>query len=206
MSLMSKTIVEKRAELDAILEEEDADLRSRLLRAADVRRTRTRRRLQLEREIAAAAGHEYAEELPLDHVIGDEWHIVSNNARDTVVLCGDVGGETSVLFYFDYTEVFHLSLPSNDSGVFPYGGNGLGIYGLHVIQNSKWLRDVLAERSEELFNYDEAWWSGFRHFILRGKGGELSCLARNFECRLVAESIESIRQRATFWKSLSGMR
>lgn len=200
---MSKTIVEmKRAELDAILEEENADLRSRLLREANVRRTRTRRRLQLEREIAAAAGDEYAEELPLDHVIGYEWHIVSNNARDTVVICGDVGGETSVLFYFDYTEAFGVTLPSNHSGAGSHGIIGLGIYGLYVIQNSKWLRGVLAERAEELFDYDEAWWAGFRHFILRGKGGELSCLARGYECRLISEGIESIRERAAFWKKL----
>jgi hypothetical protein len=140
--------------------------------------------------------------LPLDHVIGDEWHIVSNNARTTVVICGDVDAATSVLFHFDYTEELQIIFPSNDSGVCSYGGNGLGIYGLYAIQNSKWQRDVLAARSQDLFNYGEAWWVGFRHFILRGKGADLSCLARGYEERLLSEGILSIRERAAFWKKL----
>ena len=200
---MNPTTLElKRAELDAILAEMDADLRNRLIRDPGVRRARTDRRLQLERELAAAAGDEYAEELPLDHVIGDEWHILSNQARDTIVLSGDVDDATSLLFCFNHTEGFRVDFPSNDSGVFSYGGNGLGIYGLYVVQNSKWLRDVLAARATESSDCDEAWWGGFRHFILRGKGGELSCLARGYECRLISEGIESIRERAAFWKKL----
>ncbi|MEP7123734.1 MAG: hypothetical protein ABJE95_22590 [Byssovorax sp.] len=192
----------KRAELAAILADEEADLRNRVLREPHIRLSRVTRRLQLERELAAATGEEYAEELPLDHVIGYEWHIVSNNARHTVVLCGDVGRETSVLFYFNYTELFRVSAPGNDSGVFSYGGNGLGVYGLYVVQNSTWRREMLAARSQDLFNYDESWWSTFQHFILRGKDCELSCLARGYECRLLSEGIESIRERAAFWEKL----
>lgn len=200
---MNKEMIElKRAELDAILGDEEADLRNRVLQEPDVRSARVRRRLQLERELAAAAGDEYAEELPLDHVIGYECHIVSNNARTTVVICGDVDAPTSVLFYFDDTEEFRTIFPSNDSGVCSYGGNGLGVYGLYVVRNSRWHRYILAAKSQELFNYDEEWWSSFRHFILRGKGVDMSCLARGYEERLVPEGIESIRERAAFWKKL----
>src|SRR3954469_911934 len=145
--MMEQTTLEmKRAELDAILRDEEADLQGRVIRGPDVLRARVRRRQQLERELAAAAGDEYSEELPLDHVIGDEWHIVSNHARDTVVICGDVQGATSTLFHFDYTEEFRISSPSDDSGVFSSGGNGLGIYGLFLVRNSKLQRDVLAIR------------------------------------------------------------
>lgn len=200
---MNKTMIAmKRAELDAILKDEDADLQRRMLREPDVLLARETRRLQLERELAAAAGTDYAEEVPLDHVIGYEWHIIANNAGSVVVVCGDGNGETSMLFQFNSVEKFRVDFPSNESGVCSYDGKGLGTYGLYVIQNSPWRRDALATASRELFSYDEVWWSAFRHFVLRDKGADLSCLARGYECRLVSEGIESIRDRAAFWEKL----
>lgn len=199
---MNKTMIEiNRAELDAILGEEEKDLRSRVLREPDVRRVRTRRRLQLERELAAAAGDEYAEELPIEHMIGHEWHVVSNLGRETALICGDVGASTSVLFHFENTEEFRVSGLNDDIDEHPLLGKGLGPYGLYMVMNSRWKSELLV-RSSSISPSREAWSSGFEHFILRGKGGELSCLARGYECRLIPEGIESIRERAAFWEKL----
>lgn len=199
---MNKTIIEmKRAELDSILGEEEADLQSRVFRGPDVRGARAMRRLQLERELAAAAGDEYAERLPLEHVIGIEWHVVSNHGRATALLCGDVGASTSVLFRFDNTEEFRVSGLNDDVDRHPLVGKGLGPYGLYMVRNSRWKSELLDAASSES-PYRIEWASGFEHFILRGKGGELSCLARGYEERLVPEGILSIRERAAFWKKL----
>jgi len=83
----------------------------------------------------------------------------------------------------------------------PLLGKGLGPYGLYVVRSSRWKSELLDAASSES-PYRIEWVSGFEHFILRGKGGELSCLARGYEERLVPEGILSIRERAAFWKKL----
>jgi hypothetical protein len=191
----------KRAELDAIIKEIESERNRRILPEPKVWLVRNERQLLLERELAADAGDEYADELRIEHVIGDEWHVVSNFGRETALICGDVGASTSVLFHFKNTEEFRVSGLNDDVDRHTLVGKGLGPYGLYMVKNSRWKRELLDAASSEGPQRVE-WASGFEHFILRGKGGELSCLARGYEERLISEGILSIRQRAAFWKKL----
>jgi hypothetical protein len=191
----------KRAELDAIIKEVESERNKRILPEPKVWLVRNERQLLLERELAADAGDEYADELRIEHVIGDEWHVVSNFGRETALICGDVGASTSVLFHFKNTEEFRVSGLNDDVDRHALVGKGLGPYGLYMVKNSRWKRELLDAASSEGPQRVE-WASGFEHFILRGKGGELSCLARGYEERLISEGILSIRQRAAFWKKL----
>ena len=104
--------------------------------------------------------------------------------------------------HFEHAEevVFQASNDELENG--PFVGRGLDVYGLFHIRNSEWKMGVLATMSERLLHFDKSWWDGFEHFVVRGKGGELSCLARSYKCQEVHEPIEAIRQRAAFWKTL----
>lgn len=199
------TIVRKQAELNAIVQEIESERARRVLADPTIRQARTERRLLLERELAAVAGDEYADQLRVDYLIGDEWHVVSNLGRETALICGDVGASTSVVFLFRNTEIFCVSGLNDDFDEHPLNGKGLGHYGLYVVRNSRWKRDLL-EAAASSGSERKAWSSGFEHWILRGKGGELSCLAKGYQCQLIRESIELIRERAVFWKELGIIR
>jgi hypothetical protein len=194
------TMAGKRAELDAIIKEIESERNRRILPEPKIWLMRSERQLLLERELAADAGDEYADELRIDHVVGDEWYVVSTSSRETSVICGDVNANNSVLFYFAYTDETRLR-GDDDVERNPLVGKGLGPYGLYMVKNSRWKRELLDAASSEGPERVE-WASGFEHFILRGKGGELSCLARGYEERLLSEGILSIRERAAFWKKL----
>lgn len=195
-----RSLDEKRSELEAIGREIEADRRQRLLRDEAHRKARHLRRLALEREVAAADGLEYADAAPLSMSIGDEWHLVSTSG-DTVLICGDVGAPTSSLVCFHHAEEVVWRADNDDlDGSAPH--RGLDVYGLFRIHNSEWKRDLSAAMLERSLHFDEAWWDGFEHFVVRGKGGELSCLARNYTCQQVNEPIETIRHRMAFWRIL----
>jgi hypothetical protein len=193
----------KRAELDAIHKEIEADLRRRVILDPLKRQLRTERRLTLERELAAAAGDEYAEELAIDVIIGDECYLITGFGEDVALLCGDVGREGSVLFEFKHNE--ELRFGGLNDEVFeshPLYGKGMDIYGLFIVRNSRWKRELQAGNAVHTC-YSEEWWSGFEHYILRGKEGELSCLARSYGWRVLRESILELREKVAFWKNLS---
>jgi hypothetical protein len=63
-------------------------------------------------------------------------------------------------------------------------------------------KTVIATMSQYLLRFDDAWGSELERFIVRGKGGELSCLAKNYRCREIREPIESIRRQAAFLRGL----
>lgn len=192
-------INEKRAELAALLAEIEDDHGRQLLRDVETRQSRRRRLLLLQREIAMETGEEYAEPLPLGHVLADEWHIVSNFGRDTVVICGDVGVGTALVIRFQHTEQFRVGTPRDQSEGSTL--SGLGFSGLFVVRNSLWKRaavDAVRSTGREI----QDWISGLEHFVLRNQT-ELSCLARGYEVRVVHQSIESLREAASFWKQLT---
>jgi hypothetical protein len=195
------SILEKQAELHAILEEIASERRAQRLADADVRLARDERRLSLERELAEAAGREYAEPIPFDEVLGDEWHVVSNHGRDTALFCGDVGESTSLLVHFDHTMEFRVSgLYDDDDSTHPLVGHGLGTVGLFRVRHSRW-KHALLETASSFGTEREQWLSRFEHLILRGKGGELSCLAIGYRYQRVPEGIESIRARLGSWRA-----
>lgn len=198
----SELIEKKRAELEAIRREMEAERERRLIPDSLLQRTRDARRLVLEREVSAWAGEEYADELPVAGPIGDEWHVVSNFGRDTAVICGDVGGAGALLLCFENTEEIRVSGLHDDVDAHPLLGKGLGSAGLFVVRNSSWKRNLLRYMAESALHFDKDWWAGFEHFILRGKGGELTCLARGVESRTLADGIEALRDKARFWKQL----
>jgi len=196
-----ESLDEKRADLSAIQREIDADRNQRLLRDAAFRQIRHLRRLALEREVAAAEGAQYAEDEGLSIAIGDEWYVVSN-LRDAVLLNGDVGSPNSAALKFENAVEVALRTNDDDLEYGPLLGRGLDVYGLFRVRNSEWRRDVIATMSKRLLRFDIAWWNELVHFIVRGKGGELSCLARSYTCQELHEPIESIRRQAAFWKTL----
>jgi len=198
----SELIEKKRAELDAIKAEMEEERERSLIPDPLIQRVRDARRLVLEREVAAWAGEAYADELPVAGPIGDEWHVVSNFGRDTAVICGDVGGGSALLLCFENTEEIRVSGLHDYTDTHLLLGKGLGNTGLFVVRNSSWKRSVLALVAKDALYFDEGWWAGFEHFILRGKGGELTCLARGVESRMLADGIETLRDKARFWKQL----
>jgi hypothetical protein len=196
-----QTRSEKQSELNAIQKEIEGERHRRILPDPLVYQRRNKRRLVLERELAADSGEQYADELKIDVVIGAEWHLVSNFGRDTVLLCGDVGSVRSAAFRFKHTEEFRLSGVMDDVDVHPLIGSGLDNYGLFIVRNSIWRGELLTIASAAS-SYNPTSWSAFEHYILCGKGGELWCLARGYECRSLAESILVLRDRARFWRTL----
>jgi hypothetical protein len=198
MSMATEQLSAKRAELAAILAEIADDYREQRLREVQIRESRRQRLLLLQRELAAAAGEEYAEPLPLDFAIGDEWHIISNLGRDPAVICGDVGKQTSHLIWFRDTHEFRVGTPQDEFE--ERALSGLDIYGLFIVRNSLWKKtaaEAAASSSLELRN----WISGLEHFVLRNRT-DLWCLAHGYEVRVVHQSIESLREAAGFWKQL----
>lgn len=191
---------EKRAELRAVCGEIGADRAQRLLRDEAYRKTRQLRRLVLEREISAEEGVEYADVESISIVIGDEWWVVSGSG-DTALLCGDAGALGSAVVRFERVEesVFRSGDCGSGFGPMP----GLDVYGLFRVRNSEWRRRAVAAASECSLHFDASYWAGLEHYIVCGKGGGVSCLARGYSCRRVSESIESIRQRAAFWRELT---
>lgn len=196
----TRSLDEKRAELATINSEIGNDRSQRVLRDGAFRKLRDLRRLTLERELAAAEGAQYAEDEPLSITIGDEWHVVSNSG-ETILLCGDASNPESAAIQFE--RVAEVAWRTNDADLDhgPLLGRGLDVYGLFRVRNSEWRKTVIAAVSEHLLNFDNAWWSELEHFIVRGKGGELSCLAKNYRCREIHEPIESIRRQAAFWRN-----
>jgi hypothetical protein len=198
----SSTLEEKRAELDAINKEIEEDSQRRLLRDADSRKTKRDRRMQLEREIAAGEGSQYAEPQPIGLVIGDEWHLASLFAGEAVLFCGDVDTTSSSLFRFAGVEEIRLRTYDLDIEAEGLRVKGLDVYGLFIVRNSLWRSETQAAVSKCSLNYKESSWTNVEHFIVRAKGGELSCLARSYESRSVALSIGQIRERVGFWRGL----
>lgn len=186
-------IEDKRARLDALLAEIEADTARRILADPNVRAAREQQRLTLERELASAAGIEYADELPLDVGIGEEWHLIAVGL-DPSLFCGNVSEGFVTLLRFKQAEEFRLSGTCDEADASPLAGRGLGVYGLFVVRNSEWKRGLLNAISNRLVTLQDAWWSQLEHFIVRGKGGELACLARGVECRTISAGIEDIRQ------------
>ena len=195
---MGDSIEHKRAELAAIVAEIEADAAQRVLREPAVRQHQDERRLRLERELAQADGAEYAEPIEISFILGDEWHVLSKFGHDTVVITGDVGGSASGLVRFNRTEAFQVSGPSED--VDASAMKGLDLYGLFVVRNSEWKRSTLAAASSEKHVQD--WLSRLDEFVLRSKGGQLRCLANDYEHRSLPVPITSIRDGIAFWERL----
>jgi hypothetical protein len=183
----------KQAELDALLSEIEADRVGRIVREFPVRVARERLRLRLEREVAAENEDEYADELPLSAPIGDEWYLASSGVNPTLV-CGNVAENSVSLFCFTGTGEFHLSGLCDGLDISPLKGKGLGAYGLFAVRNSRWKARVLEAMASGLPSYDADAWCSLEHFVVRGKGGELVCLARAVEQRSLSQSIVSVRE------------
>jgi hypothetical protein len=201
--MRDEDLAQKRAELDAIRKETEAELSRRVLPEPSKRRWRNERRLILERELAAATGDEYAEPLSIDLIVGDEWYLITGFVPSTALLCGDVGKEGALLLEFKH--VVELRFGGLNDEVFdahPLNGKGLGVYGIFVIRNSSWRR-CLKDSMSVHPSFSEMWWLGFEHYIIRGKGGEMACLARGCEWRVLRENIIELRDKVAFWKKLS---
>jgi hypothetical protein len=197
-----KALSAKQSELEYIRKEIEVELRQGFLPDLSNRRRRNERRLVLEREIAAATGDEYAEPLALDVVVGDEWHLIAGFFSSVVLLCGDVDAQGSNLFEFSHTQEIRFGgLNDEVFDSHPLNGKGLDAYGLFVVKNSRW-KDQLHNAMLVHPSYSEVWWSKIKHYILRGKGGELSCLSRGYERRALQKNILELRSRVMFWKSI----
>lgn len=198
---MGSALEQKRRELDAINREVEDERRRQVLPDPVASNARDDRRLQLEREIAAGEGSQFAEPLPIDATIGDEWHLVQGGG-DALLFCGDAGEAKASLFHFLHVEEVRLRRFATDLEIPELQIAGLDVYGLFIVRNSAWKNEILSALSKHSERNDDSWWTGFEHFILRGKGGDLWCFARSYESRPVSDSIVQIRDRVSSWRDL----
>ena len=115
--------------------------------------------------------------------LGLEWYVVTDGSN-VVLLSGDVGKSESWALQFEGVVESMYRTDDDDMKDSPLIGHGLGLHGLFRVHNSEWKRE------------------GHFHFIVCGKGGELSCLAQRYSSRTIAEPIESIRQRVLIIRTL----
>ena len=166
-----------------------------------------------ERRLAAARGEEYA--VPFE--LGVVWsggaplpHLLSSGLRSFVAFYleeRDPDWDGTYVRMVDPTDdaVESLALaefkgavavkmgPPNDEVLYghPLYGRGLGWYGAYVVENSRWLAE-LVEINRVHERFDPQTWEGRRHFLLVFHDETVEAIASDIEVRTVRTSMRAL--------------
>lgn len=208
---LERELVEAQQRVDAVMK------RRWRRRADDAFGAAVEEELAAERALAAARGEEYA--VPLD--IGVRWsrgaplpHLLSSGRRSfvafyleeidpdwdgTYVRIVDPSDESEQsLALAEFTGAVAVALgPPNDEvwDGHPLEGRGLAGYGAYVVENSRWLAQLIEiNRVHEQF--DPQWWQEKRHFLLVFHDETVAAIARGIEVEPVRTSMRALLNRA----------
>ena len=132
--------------------------------------------LHAERELCAFKKIEYA--IPYDFGISNFFNIYNINGNYNSII---VSIENDIKVNFLAVEESKFG-GINDEVIDSHelSKKGMGICGSYIVCNSNWI-EKLREQNRIHNNFDEESWKKLKHYIIRTKDGEFSCIASDWK-------------------------
>jgi hypothetical protein len=172
--------------------------------------------VELERELAAAKGEEYAVPLdfpvkwdagcPLPHLLCNDYKaLLTFILRDTkpvgegasIEIISTADEKVRPVALVEFTPCFIAKLGSPNDEIFhghPLQGRGLDGYTAQEVVNSRWLAEIEAINKVH-HCYNPASWRDRHHYVFWFHDTTFECIARSFKVEVYQESMEAMLAR-----------
>lgn len=129
----------------------------------------------LERKLRAANGEPYAVPLTFNIDLSGEPKLISD-FNNSVLIFKLKNDSFSLLEFNTVEELRFGGLNDELFESHELKGSGLDVFGEYEIINSKWIADLKSKNMIHV-SFNEKYWQSIRHFLIRTKAGEFSCIA-----------------------------